>query len=548
MKKSVSHAGQPSAGRETWGGRSAFIIAAISSAIGLGNIWRFPGVVFENGGGAFLIPYLVAFVTAGLPILFLDYALGHKYRASPPLAFRRMHRAAEPLGWWQVGVAFLILTYYATVIAWAIGFVFFSFGRQWGDDAPGFFTETYLQLSGDPGPTMDFVPGILATLLIVWISAIVVMCLGLRRGLDRANKITLPLLVAVFTILVAYSLTLPGAFDGVAQFFTPNFAELGNPAVWIAAYGHIFFSFSIAFGIMLTYASYMKRRSDLAGSGTVVAFANCSFELLAGIGVFAALGFLATAQATTIDGLEGIVGVGLAFMTFPTILSEMPAGALMGVLFFASLVLAGFTSLLSIYKVVQSAVQDKFHWSDRRAALTVGLTAGIPSVALFATTSGLHVLDVLDAWVNNIGVVFSAVVMLVLVAWVFRQVTPLGRHLNAVSTLKVGAVWQISVRVVTPVIIAIILYRGVAEYLAEGYAGYPAWFLGLVGWGSIGLLAVFAFAMSYRRYRRPDAETFTPDAPEALTAEIQQAWRTHRSANTTSASTTSAAPQRKDRP
>ncbi len=502
---------RPTTERETWGGRRAFIIAAISSAIGLGNIWRFPGVAYENGGGAFLIPYLVAFVTAGLPILFLDYAIGHKYRSAPPLAFRRMNRKAEPLGWWQVGVSYLILTYYSVVIAWALSFVVFSFGREWGDNAPAFFTQQYLSLSDAPNPTLAFVPGVLVTLLIVWIGAVAVMSLGLRRGLDRANKLTLPALVGVFTILVAYSLTLPGAWDGVNKFFQPDFAALADPAVWIAAYGHIFFSFSIAFGIMLTYSSYLKRRSDLTGSGSVVAFANCSFELLAGIGVFAALGFLAHSQSVAIDELEGIVGVGLAFMTFPTILSQMPAGAVMGVIFFSALVLAGFTSLLSIYQVVQGAVQDKFGWTSRRSALTVGIAAGIPSVLLFATTSGLHALDVLDAFVNNIGVTFSAVVMLVLVAWVLRQVGPLARHLNAVSSIRVGALWKAAVMAITPVVIATILIRGAWHYIADGYGGYPGWYLFLLGWAPIALLAAFSFAMSYRQYRRSGADSFESD-------------------------------------
>ena len=506
--------------RETWGKRSAFIIAAISSAIGLGNIWRFPGVAYENGGGAFLIPYLVAFLTAGLPILFLDYAIGHKYRAAPPLAFKRLNRKAEPLGWWQVGVSFLILTYYAVIIAWALGFVWFSFGRQWGDDAVGFFTGEYLQLADAPGVTLEFVPAVLVTLLIVWIAAIVVMSLGLRRGLDRANRITLPLLVIVFTIIVIYAMTLPGAWDGINQFFAPNFPALADPAVWLAAYGHIFFSFSIAFGIMLTYSSYMKRRSDLAGSGLVVAFANCGFEMLAGIGVFAALGFLAFTQGVQIDELEGISGVALAFMTFPTLLSEMPGGTVMALLFFGSLVLAGFTSLLSIYQVVTGSLQDKTGWSNRRVAIVVGLAAGIPSVLLFGTTSGLNVLDVLDAFVNNIGVTGSAVAMLVLVAWVFRAVPGLRSHLNALSSLKLGPVWTIAVSVVTPVILAVILVRGIESYIVDGYGGFPTWFISVIGWGAIGLLAIFAFAMSYRRYRRRDAESFVPDEPEHLETEM----------------------------
>ena len=128
-----------SAQRENWSSRSGFILAAVGSAVGLGNIWRFPYVAYENGGGAFLIPYLIALLTAGLPLLFLDYVVGQKYRAAPPTAYKRMIKSAEPIGWWQVLVATVIAIYYASVLAWASSFMTFSFGQKWGDDPESFF-------------------------------------------------------------------------------------------------------------------------------------------------------------------------------------------------------------------------------------------------------------------------------------------------------------------------------------------------------------------------------------------------------------------------
>ena len=348
----------PTPARETWGGRTAFIVAAVSSAIGLGNIWRFPGVAYENGGGAFLLPYLIALFTAGIPILFFDYAIGHRYRASPPLAFKRINKNFEPLGWWQVGICYFISIYYAVIIAWALAYTGYAITQAWGDDAVGFFLNNHLQITGDEGLALEFAPAVLVPLLIVWAATIFVLSRGIRRGLDLANKVTLPVLVVVFTGIVVYALFLPGAVDGLNAFFTPSWEALANPAVWIAAYGHIFFSFSICFGIMITYSSYLRRKSDLTGAGLVVAFGNTSFELLAGIGVFATLGFLASVQSTTIADLEGIQGVGLAFMTYPTLLSEMPGGVVIGALFFLCLLFAGFSSLLSILQVASAAIQD----------------------------------------------------------------------------------------------------------------------------------------------------------------------------------------------
>lgn len=507
--------------REQWGGRAAFIIAAISSAIGLGNIWRFPGVAYENGGGAFLLPYLIAFVTAGVPMLFLDYAVGHRFRAAPPLALRRIRRWLEPLGWVQVLICFVIVTYYAVIIGWALNYALYSIDLAWGDDATTFFVQDFLRLA-DPGVSIEFVPTVVIPLIVVWIAAIVSMALGLRRGLDRVNKLTLPLLVVLFGALVAYALTLPGAVDGLNAFFTPDWLALADPTVWIAAYGHIFFSFSVGFGIMLTYSSYLKTRSDLTGSGLVVAFANCGFEILAGIGVFTTLGFLAFQQGVGIGELEGISGVGLAFMTFPTLLSQMPGGQAIGVLFFLSLVFAGFSSLLSLTQVLVGAVQDRTGWSSRRSGVTVGIAAAVPSVLLFATTTGLNVLDVVDAFVNNIGVVGSALAMLLLLGLVTREVWTLRDHLNAVSSFRVGTVWTTMVRWVTPAIIAVILVTGAIGYLRDGYGGYPGWFVALFGWGAVALVVAAAVALSFRRYGRADARSFAPVDVARLRADVER--------------------------
>lgn len=511
--------------RETWGTRGAFIIAAVSSAIGLGNIWRFPGVAYENGGGAFLLPYLVAFMTAGLPILFLDYAVGHRYRSSAPLAFRRIRKGFEPLGWWQVLICYVIATYYAVVVAWAIAYTFYAATTAWGDDAVGFFVSNHLNLAdAEQGFTLEFSAPVLVPLLILWALAIFALGRGIRRGLDKANRITLPALVVLFSIIVIYALFLPGAVDGVNAFFTPSWEALADPAVWIAAYGHIFFSFSISFGIMLTYSSYLRKKSDLTGSGLVVAFSNTSFELLAGIGVFATLGFLASTQGVAISDLDSIQGVGLAFMTYPTLLAAMPGGSIIGVLFFLCLVLAGFTSLLSILQVVAAAVQDKTGWNSRKAGLAVGIGTAIPSVLLFSTTSGLTTLDIVDAFVNNVGVVFSAIASLVLIILIGRKGPELAKHLNAISSFKVGVLWRIMVGVVTPIILAVIFVTGTLGYIENGYGGYPAEYIAIAGWGMLALLAIASFALSYRAYLRPhtkDDDLHSMDELDTLAIEVE---------------------------
>ena len=502
--------------REQWTGQVGFILAAIGSAVGLGNIWRFPGVAYENGGGAFLIPYLVALITAGIPILFLDYAVGHRFRGSAPTAFRRLGgrrsgRWLEGLGWFQVAIAFVIGLYYTVVIAWALSYFVFSFDLRWGDDPAAFLTGDYLQV-GDPGFALEFVPGVLIPLAIVWIVTIAVLAAGVAKGVQRANVIFLPLLVVAFGVLVVRALFLDGAADGLNALFTPNWEALGDPNVWIAAYSQIFFSLSIAFGIMITYASYRKRRSNLTAPGLVVAFANSSFEILAGIGVFATLGFFAFEQGVQVSELEGLTGVGLSFVTFPAIVSQMPGGPIFGVLFFGSLTMAGFTSLLSVLQVVSAAFQEKFDLTPRQAALRVGGVSAILSILIFSTTTGLLALDTADQWANNIGIVASAVLSTILVVWVVRKGDELRFHLNAVSTFRVGRVWIFLVGILAPVVLAYMLISRIITLIIDGYADLPAWYLGIVGWGTIAFIIVAAVVFTLFRWKRdPDDFTAWPE-------------------------------------
>ena len=279
--------------QESFNSRNYFILAAIGSAVGLGNIWRFPYVAFKNGGGAFILPYLIALLAVGIPLLFFDYALGHRYRGSAPLSLRRMGRWTESLGWWQVMVCFVIGIYYAAIIGWAGMYTLFSINQAWGSDPKTFLMRDFLHVADTPGVGLDFVPSLFVPILVVWAVTLITVALGVNKGLAMVNKIFMPLLVVMFLVLVVQSLFLPGAGTGLDALFTPKWGALGDPAVWAAAFGQIFYSLSVGFGIMLTYSSYLKRRTDLTGSGLVVGFANSGFELLAGIGVFAALGFMA---------------------------------------------------------------------------------------------------------------------------------------------------------------------------------------------------------------------------------------------------------------
>ncbi|MBO1803833.1 sodium-dependent transporter [Leucobacter ruminantium] len=497
--------------RAEWTGQIGFIISAIGSAVGLGNIWRFPGVAYENGGGAFLIPYIVALLTAGIPILFLDYAIGHRFRGSAPLALRRVAgRLGESLGWFQVMICVFIAIYYTAVLAWAGSYFVFSFDLRWGDDAGGFFQGEFLRVPDDGTLfSMDFVPGVLIALVLMWVVTIVLLGQGVVKGVQRANMIAMPLLVIGFVVLVVRALFLPGAADGLNALFTPDFAALADPGVWVAAYSQIFFSLSVAFGIMMTYASYRKRRSNMTTPGLVVAFANSSFEILAGIGVFATLGFFAHQQGVGIADLEGLTGVGLAFVTFPAIVAEMPGGPFFGMLFFGSLTLAALTSLISILEVVFAGIIDKFGMSRKGAAYGIGGALAVVSILLFGTTTGLIALDTIDKWANEIGIVGSAVVMTVTVLWIRRAGRELSGHLSALSTFKVGRTWLLLVSVLGPIVLGYMLIVTIIDLIQNPYSGYSPGYLLVVGWGSVFAMIAGSAVLTLLPWKR-DPSNFVP--------------------------------------
>lgn len=492
--------------RGAFKGRSAFIFAAIGSAVGLGNIWRFPYVAYSNGGGAFIIPYVCALLLVGIPMLFLDYAIGHRYRASAPLSFRRLHRLTEPIGWWQMGICFIIGIYYAVILAWSVMYFVYSFTRTWGDDPGTFFIETFTQAVPAEQATvgMDFVPQILIPLFLVWAAVIIVLALGVQKGIAGSSKIFMPLLTVMFVLLVIIALTLPGSTQGLNEFFTPDWSSLLDSGVWAAAFAQIFFSLSVAFGIMLTYSSYLPKNSDLTGSGLVVGFANSSFEILAGIGVFSVLGFMAQNQNVPV-GEVASSGIGLAFIAFPTIINQAPAGTLIGVLFFGSLTFAAFTSLISIVEVIIAGVADKLGLNRLRAVLVVGIPMALASLLLFPTTTGLNLLDVMDNFVNNFGIVAAALVATVTLSAAFGALPTLRNHINKSSSFKLGRTWQLLVGGIAPVVLGYILINELQKVMSEGYGGMPSWFVNTFGWGMSALLIVISLFASFVPWSKKSA-------------------------------------------
>jgi NSS family neurotransmitter:Na+ symporter len=314
-------------------------------------------------------------------------------------------------------------------------------------------------------------------------------------------------------VIVIRGLTLPGAVEGLNVLLTPDFGELLNPQVWVAAYGQIFFSIGVAFSIMITYSSYLPRRTDLSNSAFIVALANTGFEFFAALGVFSVLGFLAVQQNAPIDEVV-TQGVGLAFVAFPQIINELPAlNSLFGLLFFGALLFAGLTSAVSILECGIAGVKEKFNLS-RTAA--VNWMCGLCALAsiLYATKGGLYYLDVVDRFVNNFGLVLVALVEVVLIAWVLRQLGTLQNHVNERSYIRIGNWWIYSLSIITPVILIVVMALNFYNEFTTRYGDYPLSGLLIMGWGVAIGLPVIGFIMQSVRSRDKDAQASGTETTE----------------------------------
>ncbi|HIF9293808.1 TPA: sodium-dependent transporter [Photobacterium damselae] len=480
--------------REQWGSRAGFILAAVGSAIGLGNIWRFPYMAYENGGGAFFIPYLFAMLTAGIPFMIMEFTLGHKLRSAAPRAFAKLGGKYEWLGWFQVFIAAVIAVYYVAVIGWAISYLGFSFKQSWGSDTNAFFFSEYLKL-GEHSPSQlgGFQLHIAIPMMIAWAITFAAIYSGVKGGIERASKIMMPLLFIMVLGLITRVVFLPGALDGLNYLFQPDFSKILDAKVWSAAYGQIFFTLSVGFAIMIAYSSYLPSKSDINNNAFMTVLINCGFSITAGVLIFAVLGYMAQEQAKPLTEVVS-AGVGLAFVTIPAAINLLPAPYILGPLFFLALVVAGLSSHISIIEAVTSAVIDKLNWSRKKAAIVVCGTGFIVSMA-FATNGGLLLLDLVDYFINNVALLSSCLLELLIVGWLVK-IADIRQYANSISDFTIGKWFELCIRFISPIMLAIILVTNLYKTLAEGYGGYDMSDLLTLGWGLVGMMIVVSIIIN----------------------------------------------------
>lgn len=485
--------------REQWNSQVGFLLAAVGSAVGLGNIWRFSYLAYEHGGGAFLVPYLVALVTAGIPLLILEYAVGHERVGSAPLAYAKINKRWEWLGWWAVTfVMFGIVLYYTVIISWCLNFFLLSFDLGWGDNPNNFFFKQFLRVSDSPSDLGEIRTPIFFGLMVIWFLNWAIVYRGIKKGIELANIILMPLLLLLTTVLVFWSLTLDGAVQGLKAYFTPDFSHLVKPQVWIDAYSQIFFTLSLGFGIMIAYASYLPEKANISGSALLTALINSGYSLFAGCAVFAVLGFMAFTEGKPMSEVV-TQSIGLAFVAYPKALSLMPGGNLFGALFFLCLVVAGLSSAISIIEAFVSAIVDKFG-INRKPLVTLVCILGFFGSIIFTTRGGLLWLDIVDHFVTHYGLVVVGIMECIIVGWLFNL--PLLRsHINRVSSIQLGVWWDLLIKFFVPTVLTIILLGDLYQELKKPYGGYTWTSLILIGRDWLLATLAVAFILASRSWK-----------------------------------------------
>ncbi|GAB3418557.1 sodium-dependent transporter [Haloparvum alkalitolerans] len=437
--------------RETWATRLGFILAAVGSAVGLGNIWRFPFLTGEAGGAAFLVVYLLFVAVIGLPVLLVELVIGRRSNRNPIGAFE----ALEAPNWKFAGAVgavagFIILSYYSVVGGWVIQYLIASLTGAYAANPGEYFLSTASGLNAVAFHALFM--GLVAT----------VVALGIRDGLERAAKVMVPSIVFLLVVLAGYGSTLSGAGAAYSYYLSPDVGTIVANATSLIpdAAGQAFFTLSLGMGVMVTYASYLgEDRNLFRDAGTIVVI-DTLVAFLAGLVVFP---FLFT------QGVEpGSGGAGAVFISLATAFAELPAGGVVGAVFFFMLGIAALTSAFSILEVVVSYVVDTYGVDRKPATIAI---AGIIFLVGIPTALDLTYLDTYDLLANNILLILGGLLLSLFVGWRYAgEAIDELRKGSGDATLSVAWIWI--VRLLVPVVLLYTLYLGIegyAEFLAETY-------------------------------------------------------------------------------
>ena len=460
--------------RSTWGSNATFILAAIGSAVGLGNAWRFPGLAAKHGGGAFLLVYLVAMLIIGIPLLMMEISIGRKMRAGAPGALRGMNKRFEPIGWAATSNAFVIVTYYAVVFAWVIMMAVYSFkfiGMTGNSEAASGLWAGLIKTTGTIKGFGSFSVPVIVCLLVAW--GLIYFCIrNGTKSVDKIIKYLIFLPVICLVIMAIKGITMPGALEGVANFFIPDFSALKDPMLWVDAVGQVFYSMSVMMAIMIAYGSFVDDNSNIARDGLIIAFSDLAVSLLAGIVMFT------TMYGTGLEESLTKTGVGLAFIVYPTAIVNLSSSgifnAIFSFVFYFCLCTLAIDSAFSLVEGISTAFSDKFGTNKKKTTITICIVAGIISI-IYASGAGLAVLDIVDNWCNSFTLILIGVVETVAIGWFFKTDKVIGEINRNATVFKMPKLWfNLTVKIIAPIILGVLFIWNIIDLLVNKGGIYGA--------------------------------------------------------------------------
>ncbi|MBA3065745.1 sodium-dependent transporter [bacterium] len=482
--------------RERWSSKTIFIFAAVGSAVGLGNVWRFPYLAGKYGGGAFLIPYIIMLFVMGVPLLIMEFAIGQKMQLGAVGAFKKIKRKLAGIGIASVLCGFVVVSYYAVVMAWSLLYMFFSFRLSWGADTKSFFFNQVLHLSSGAGNPGYIAIPIIFALVAVWLMVYFSIWKGVK-SVGKVVMITMPLPIILLLILLIRGITLPGAGEGIIFYLKPDFSALLDLAVWRAAASQIFFTLSLAFGIMIAYASYQHEASDISKSAIITALLNSAISIVAGLAVFSTLGYMAVKSGIPIKELAASSGPSLAFIVFPKALSLMPLAPLFAVLFFIMLITLAIDSAFSLVEAASTVLCDNYPHLRKEDISFYVCAAGFTCGIIFTSFAGLYYLDITDHFITNYGLVAAGLLEIWAVVD-FYGAEKLRGYINEVSDIKIGKYWSIAISYIIPALLLVLLTTGIVSDIKKPYGNYPQGAIFCFGW--LVLILVFTASFLFSRF------------------------------------------------
>ena len=455
--------------RGQWGSKLGFIMAAAGSAVGLGNIWRFPYVTGENGGAAFVLVYLVCVFLIGVPLLYVELALGRASGRNPVGAFQKTKPGTPFMftGILCLMACFFVLTYYGVIAGWTISFAWSQITQT-----PLVFSEYIAK----PGTVLPVFAGFIA--LTIWI-----VSAGVEKGIEKWSKILMPVLFVMMLVIIGRSLTLEGASKGISYYLNPDFSKIDGKVV-LMALGQAFFSLSVGWGLMITYGSYMPKSQNIVSNGLWVASADTLVAILAGFMVF---------PAVFAFGMDPGAGPGLTFVTLPKVFAQMTAGWVFGAIFFCLLSVAAVTSSISMLEVPVSYFVDDKPRARKKAAIIVGIFAfiiGIPSAMANGGSeffSNMELmgktgfLDIMDQVFGTLCLIVISLSLSIYVGWIWKT-EPAVKEISEgcpwftqpmVAGISPAQIWAFFVKYICPVVISLVLVNALGLFDKESTEPAP---------------------------------------------------------------------------